>query len=182
MNSLAARSIDAVIGVEGGYSNDPNDSGGATIWGITEAVARAHGYKGEMKDMPRETAVDIYKAQYWDTLSLDDISVISEKIAYELFDTGVNLGVSEAGTFLQRALNVLSDRGTYYATVKVDGQVGAMTVFALKSYMQKRYTMQGEVVLLRALNALQGAFYINLADQQQKDQDFVFGWLRNRVT
>jgi len=182
MNTLASRCIDTVIGVEGGYSNNPSDSGGSTIWGITEAVARAYGYRGDMRDMPRSTAVDIFKARYWDTLSLDAISAVSEKVAYELFDTGVNLGVAEAGKFLQRSLNVLSDNGAYYAAVKVDGLVGAMTVAALKAYMLKRYATQGEVVLLRALNALQGSFYIELAENRTKDQDFVFGWLRNRVT
>jgi Glycosyl hydrolase 108 len=41
--------IDDVIGREGGYSNHPADRGGATRWGVTEAVARAHGYRGDMR-------------------------------------------------------------------------------------------------------------------------------------
>lgn len=181
MNTLASRCIDAVIGVEGGYSNNPSDSGGPTIWGITEAVARAYGFRGDMRDMPRATASDIYKARYWDTLSLDAVGAVSEKVAHELFDTGVNLGVAEAGKFLQRALNVLSANGAHYAQVKADGLVGAMTVAALRAYFLKRHAAQGELVLLRALNALQGNFYIELAERRPKDQDFVFGWLRNRV-
>ena len=38
--------IDGVIGREGGYSNHPADKGGPTRWGVTEAVARANGYRG----------------------------------------------------------------------------------------------------------------------------------------
>ena len=56
--------IKDIIKVEGGYTNDPSDSGGETCWGITIAVARANGYAGAMKDMPQQVAYDIYYKQY----------------------------------------------------------------------------------------------------------------------
>ena len=49
--------IEEVIGREGGYSNHPADKGGATRWGVTEAVARAHGFRGDMPAFPRGEAV-----------------------------------------------------------------------------------------------------------------------------
>jgi lysozyme family protein len=57
-----------VIGIEGRYSNNPTDSGGATMYGITEAVARAYGYTGRMQDMPLGIAKEIYRQRYWDKL------------------------------------------------------------------------------------------------------------------
>ena len=42
--------VEALIDREGGYVNHPADRGGATCFGITEAVARAHGYGGAMRD------------------------------------------------------------------------------------------------------------------------------------
>ena len=48
--------IDAVIDCEGGYANHPADRGGPTKYGITEAVARAHGYSGAMRNLPRDEA------------------------------------------------------------------------------------------------------------------------------
>ena len=45
--------IDAVIDREGRYVNHPADRGGPTCWGITQAVARAEGYAGSMRDLPR---------------------------------------------------------------------------------------------------------------------------------
>jgi lysozyme family protein len=57
--------IDEVIGREGGYSNHPADRGGATRWGVTEKVARAHGYRGDMRSFPRGEAVAIYRRIYW---------------------------------------------------------------------------------------------------------------------
>lgn len=41
--------IDGILSLEGGYVNNPADRGGATNWGITEATARAFGYKGDTR-------------------------------------------------------------------------------------------------------------------------------------
>ena len=48
--------LDGLIEREGGYVNHPADRGGPTCWGITEAVARAHGYRGSMRNLPRAEA------------------------------------------------------------------------------------------------------------------------------
>ena len=48
--------IDGLIEREGGYVSHPADTGGPTCFGITEAVARAHGYAGSMRQLPREEA------------------------------------------------------------------------------------------------------------------------------
>jgi hypothetical protein len=58
--------------------------------------------------------------------------------------------------------------------------MGALTIFALGQYLAKR-GKAGETVLLRALNCLQGASYIDLAERRKKDETFLFGWLANRV-
>jgi hypothetical protein len=40
---------------------------------------------------------------------------------------------------------------------------------------------QGEVVLLRMLNALQGARYIEITEERVQNEDFIYGWFLNRV-
>ena len=100
--------LDALIDREGGYSNHPSDRGGPTKFGITEAVARAHGYSGAMRNLPREEAAVIYKRLYWIRPRFDEVAKRSEAIAAELFDTGVNMGPAVAATFLQRALSALN--------------------------------------------------------------------------
>lgn len=57
--------INAIIAREGGYVNDPADSGGPTRYGITEKVARQHGFKGDMRDFPHSLAYCIYADRYW---------------------------------------------------------------------------------------------------------------------
>lgn len=174
------RAFTDLILVERGYSDHPSDAGGRTMYGITEAVARAHGWKGEMKDLLLETAREIYKAQYWDTLRLDEVASLSEPIAEELFDTGVNCGISVAGRFLQRALNSFNRQAKDYPDIIPDGVIGPMTVAALKNYLGRR-GRDGEIVMLRALNAQQGHRYIDIGEDRAENEDFEFGWFLHRV-
>lgn len=177
MNNLKTEIIGEIIHIEGGFVDDPADSGGATNYGITEAVARQNGYHGHMRDLPEQVAFDIYVDRYWHSVCGDDLAALSENVAREVVDTAVNMGVARAGGFLQRALNVLNDRGTLYADLVVDGAIGPRTIEALGQYLATR----NELALSRALNCLQGAFYIELAERREKDERFVYGWLVNRV-
>lgn len=172
--------IDEVIAREGGYSNHPADRGGPTNFGITEQVARAHGYKGDMKALPRATAVAIYKTRYWTGPKFDQVAALCPAIADEMFDTGVNMGVGRAGKFLQRALNALNRQASDYPDISTDGLVGPMTLHALRGFMAKRGAAGGEV-LRKALDALQGEFYLSLAESSPNQEAFVYGWLANRV-
>ena len=128
--------------------------------------------------MPRSVAFDIYSAKYWDAVKGDDLASLSELVAEEIVDTSVNMGPSRAGKFLQRALNVLNKRGSLYRDLTVDGAIGKATISALRAYLDNR----GEETLVKALNCLQGAYYITLAERREKDERFVYGWFKNRVT
>lgn len=172
--------IEDVLANEGGYVNDPRDAGGETMYGITIATARANGYQGKMRDLPRETAFEIYKRRYVVAPGFDRIAAISMPVAAELVDTGVNMGPAVAGKFLQRALNALNNQGKDFADLTVDGIVGAGTQAALSAFLRKRGA-EGETVLLAALNALQGERYISLGEARQANEAFMYGWFRTRV-
>ena len=168
------------VKLEGTYSNHAADRGGATTYGITEAVARREGYVGPMSSLPLSTAKAIYQRCYWNPLRLDAIAAVSVPIALKLFDMGVNMGTGTAAKFLQRALNVFNRQQADYPNMTVDGVVGPKSVTAFITFMQKRKA-QGEMVLLKALSSLQGARYIELAESREQNQAFVFGWIANRV-
>lgn len=172
--------IDDVISREGGYSNHRSDSGGATRWGITERVARAHGYRGDMRSLPRAEAVVIYRRIYWLRPGFDRIATHAPRVAAELFDTGVNMGTAVAAGFLQRALNALNRGGSDYPDLLVDRRIGNVTLDALKRFLQQRGET-GEVVLLKALEALQGERYLRLAEARPANEAFLYGWLANRL-
>ena len=97
--------FDRLLGNEGGYTNNPNDPGGPTNWGITQGEARAHGYTGDMHDLSRDFAKQIYKESYWDILGDD----VHPAIKFQCFDFGVNAGVQTAIRKLQSALGVADD-------------------------------------------------------------------------
>jgi lysozyme family protein len=173
--------IHALIEREGGYVNHPADKGGPTCFGITEAVARAHGYAGAMRSLPRDEAKTIYRRLYWLRPRFDQIARRSERIAAELFDTGVNMGPAVAATFLQRALTALNRNGRDYADLTPDGRVGPLTLHALDAFLATRGKRGGETVLLRALEALQGERYLRLAERRPANEAFLYGWLANRI-
>ena len=172
--------IDEVIAREGGFSHHPADRGGPTNFGITEAVARANGYAGDMRRLPRTLAESIYRRLYWERPGYAFIAESAPKIAAELFDSGVNMGPATATGFLQRALNALNRNQKDYPDLKVDRVIGAKTLGALKAFIALR-GKAGEKVLLKALDALQGERYLALAESRPANEAFLYGWLANRI-
>ena len=173
--------IDAAIEREGGYVDHPADKGGPTCFGITEAVARAQGFAGSMRQLPREEAVRIYTRLFWLRPRFDEVAKRSPRIAAELFDTGVNMGPAVAATFLQRALTALNRNSGDYPDLVPDGRIGDRTLAAFDAFMKIRGASNGETVLFRALEALQGERYLRLAERRPANEAFLYGWLANRM-
>jgi lysozyme family protein len=172
--------IEDVIEREGGYVNHPADRGGPTNWGITEAVARRQGYVGDMRALPRRDAAAIYRRLYWFKPRFDAVSERAPALAAELFDTGINMGTGTATAFLQRALNALNREAKDYSDLAVDRSIGPATLAALDAFLKKR-GKAGQAVLLKAVEALQGAHYLNIAETRPSQEAFVYGWLANRI-
>lgn len=172
--------IDSVIAREGGYVNNPNDRGGPTNWGVTQQVARAYGYRGDMKTLPRATAAAIYKERYWTAPKFDQIAAVFPQIAHELFDTGINMGPATAGKFVQRVLNVCNRGAVDYPDITADGIIGRMTIAAAEGLKAKRGIAAGDV-LRAAVDGLQAARYVEIAEGNKSQETFAYGWLANRV-
>lgn len=111
--------FDRLIGHEGGYSFHPSDPGGETMWGVTARVARADGYTGDMRSLPRDRAKAIYRKSYWAAVQADQLP---EAVRFEVFDAAVNSGPVQAVKWLQRALGV-----------RDDGALGPVTLAAARS-------------------------------------------------
>lgn len=104
---------------EGGYVNNPHDPGGETNWGITKRTAREAGYTGEMRELSRDAARDIYYMAYWQRAQCDKLPFA---LAFQLFDAAVNHGIGNAIRFLQRTVGAVED-----------GIVGAVTLRAVST-------------------------------------------------
>lgn len=172
--------IDNTIGKEGGYSNHSSDRGGPTRWGVTQAVARQNGYAGDMRHYPREMAVAVYLKRYWEQPRISTVAPLSMAVAEEMFDTAVNMGVAWPPLFLQQALNKLNAQGKHYRDIAEDGDIGPATRSALTAYLKRR-GKEGEAVLVKALNVLQGARYFSITAARARNEDFLYGWIRTRL-
>lgn len=97
---------------EGGYSNDPDDPGGATNFGITLATAKANGLDidgdgdvdvDDIKQMTPEASLAVYKDKYWNPL-FNVVSDLPWNVAVVAFDAAVNCGVSRAKKWVADAM------------------------------------------------------------------------------
>jgi lysozyme family protein len=169
--------IAAVVAREGGYSNNPADRGGRTRWGVTEAVARAYGYTGGMTDLPLATATDILLKRYWIEPRFNELDAIDPKIAEKLLDIGVNFGQVWGVRWMQRALNVLNKEASLWPDLTVDGRLGSLSFYALKTYLAQRGA-DGSDVLLDMIRAQQTVRYIEIAEGDPSQETHEFGWQR----
>jgi len=113
------QAFDRLLGHEGGYSFHPSDPGGETMWGVTARVARANGYQGDMRALPREKAKQIYLAKYWEPVRAYELP---EALRFDVFDAAVNSGVGQAVEWLQEAVGA-----------KADGVIGPATMAAARA-------------------------------------------------
>jgi lysozyme family protein len=128
------------MGNEGGYANNPNDSGGETWKGVArnywpnwggwpivdqiKATNPANLNQALAANASLNTMVDqFYLQNFWNPIGLPTIN--SQQIANQLFDTAVNMGTGIACRFLQQGVNVLVPN-----TLTVDGAVGPLTIQA----------------------------------------------------
>lgn len=113
------QAFDILLKHEGGFSDHAADPGGKTRFGITEAVAREVGYRGDMRELPMDLAKRIYKDRYWDAVRAEELP---EAVRYAVFDAAVNSGPRQATLWLQRAVGV-----------KDDGIIGPKTLAAVRA-------------------------------------------------
>ena len=154
-----------ILLVEGNYSNDKNDRGGETKYGITKEKAREYGYKGNMRDLTKATAQKIYEEKYYKARKLDKIK--NDKMALSIFDFSVNAGrygIKKA----QEAVNKVYGKNV----VSVDGAIGPQTLKYLNEVNPAKF--------LTVYHDLQREYYKSLAKRNLTQNDFLAGWL-NRV-
>jgi len=106
MKETFEKALQFVLKWEGGYSNNPNDPGGLTIYGISKRsypneVAKMNElWKQGKKQEALNIAKKIYRKNYWDKIKGDDLPFPLDFVA---FDTAVNMGVGACQQLLSQA-------------------------------------------------------------------------------
>ena len=148
--------LDYIFEVEGGYTNDENDRGGATNFGITEEEAREFGYTGDMRNLTKDFAENIYLKKYYLGNKLDKIT--DDRVALSIFDWAVNSG----GRGIKKAQIVANKFG---ANLVIDGIIGNKTLEAINSINPE--------VFLKEYHELQRTFYKNLAAKDNTQEKYI---------
>ncbi len=131
-------------------------------------------------DLTHAEAYAILEEDYWIKPGFDVISTLSWPVSFELCDAAVNIGAYHPSAWLQRWLNVFNHEGKRYPDIHVDGNIGPRTLAALEHYLAARPGR--EAVLVKALNCSQGTYYLNVAEKNHNNEQFIYGWIKNRVT
>lgn len=156
-----------VLGVEGGYSNDPSDRGGATKCGITQAVyddyrTRAGRCRQPVVGIDGTEIADIYRLQYWKAVHGDQLP---RPLDLVVFDAAVNHGPRQAILFLQRAIGADDD-----------GIFGPATLRAVQEEVAANQILS----VACALVEMRRGFYDRLVERNPSQKKFLKGW-NNRL-
>jgi lysozyme family protein len=167
--------IAAVVALEGGFVDHPSDPGGATNWGITETVARQNGFTGDMRNLTKAQAKDIYRRQYIERPGFLPLVAIDAAVAEEVIDTGVNMGPARPTRFFRRAVNEVC--GT---ALPIAPNMDAVTV---KAWGDCRANLGARscVAMLDSLDGQQRAEYDRLVRVNPRLRVFYRGWINHRI-
>jgi lysozyme family protein len=144
---------------EGGFTDNPNDHGGPTNYGITQAdLARWRGTSisaADVKNLTVSEAEEIYEAFYWDPLECDQIQ--DQGIATAILDCGILNGIGTCARMAQQVVGVA-----------VDGHIGPETIDAINAFSRAQFINKLIAELLSRYKAI--------VDSNPSQEVFLKGW------
>jgi lysozyme family protein len=155
----------ALLKAEGGYSNDPNDPGGETNFGVSK---RSYPQL-DIKNLTFEEAcINVYTPDYWNRYGISAIN--PQTIATKLFLALINMNPMDAIKCLQRALNTVSLNESFL----VDGRLGSNTIKGINACQQ--------AWLLDRFRIELAAYYLLVVKANEKELKFLEGWIGRALT
>lgn len=173
--------VERTLIYEGGYADDPLDSGGATNFGISINMLRNARWrdrdgnlvgdkdgdgvitKEDIRRLTQNDAKDIYRKEYWDRQNFSEIA--DRDIAYQVFDFGVTSGPNRAIKYLQRSCN------HFGYGIAVDGIMGSETLGIINNSPDRS-------AILNNYKERRARFYESIVDRDPSQIRFLKGWLR----
>ena len=189
--------FDALIGVEGGFVNDPKDRGGWTMFGVSLRFLKAEGAFDEDGDGLAEFDLDmdgdidgqdirkltladakvIYARFFWNEVQAE---VLPRPLGEMVFDQAVNGGKLAAKKLLQRALNECLANVTNVASrpalLAIDGTFGSATRQAI-DWVLARPGLGMPSLVIAYRHAAEDR-YRAIAARKSSQIRFLNGWVR----
>ncbi len=174
------RALSRVLVIEKLYANDPNDTGGETVWGIArkhwpkwegwalvDAWRKKPNFPENMRSDPKLTAAmrAFYRAEFWISNRCDELPAL---VADKIFEIGVNTGTRPGAELLQVALTSLGH------PVRIDGAIGPATVAAARALEP--------AAVKSAIQAAQAGYYLGIVKCVPSKRGFRNGWLVRAFT
>lgn len=144
--------IDKVLKSEGGYVNDPDDAGGETKFGISKKAYPSV----DIKNLTLDDAKAIYKKDYWDKIKGDEIA--DDSVAYEIFDTAVNMGTRASSKLAQTVANSTPD-----------GIIGANTLIDINNIDTELFITKFRLAKISR--------YVSLVKKTPTNKKYLLGWI-----
>ena len=170
--AIFSKSLNAVLKHEGGFVDDPDDRGGATNRGITQKTLSDWRGKevtaADVQALTETEAGGIYKARYWDKMSLD--LIVSQGMAEAVMDFGVNAGPKTAVRALQAAVNWVEKEG---AKLAEDGIIGPITIRAVNTTTER--------MLILKFFEVRARYYLNISRSRPVNRKFLYAWMRRSL-
>ena len=168
MQATYPKAIAFVLEAEGNFSDDPSDSGQATMQGITWRDAAAHrgidpltlrtdaAQVHLVKSLTEAEIQAIYKGRYWDAVEGDALPYPLDIV---MFDSAVNLGIGSAVILLRLAMGLPVTPANMRATMATVNEIGNRATFVAHKLLALRRTR-----------------YRNIAAKNPQDEKFLRGW------
>ncbi len=163
-----AAAIAIVLAHEGGFQDSSDDAGNwtggrvgaGTLKGTKFGISAAQYPTLDIANMTTDEVAAIYRRDWWDRFGLD---ALPAPLATKLLDAGVNIGMVDAVTALQRALRACG------RSIAEDGKLGLLTRAAAAS-------MSSDILLPALREALAGHYRL-VAAHDPAGSRFLPGWL-----
>lgn len=155
------KAFEFTVGIEGGFSDNPNDRGGPTKYGITIETLTKWRKKpctrADVWALDLSEAKEIYLAWYWNQHRLGEIT--NTQVAMCIFDQVVNSNAFEVIQLIQRIVGVTAD-----------GFIGPKTIAEINNKGSKNF--------IWTFFKLRQEAYVGYVVKKPSQIDFLLGWIR----
>jgi len=181
-----------ILRIEGGWVDDPDDTGGETWQGVARNVNpnwpgwlivddakrrnpifTQRAYAGKPQELNKllygkpglaKLVSDFYESLYWDVNQLDRVN--NQQLARNVCDCGVNCGTRTGAKMLQRAYNI--SRSPFDTPLIEDGKIGHRSIAAINKANTE--------VLYNTYNQLRAAYYNAIIARKPSQSKYRKSW------